>query len=243
MQNQNQAQAQKTTTTPAQEEPLSLDVEPIKFDGLIKSKLITTIGIGKLVWELFKPVFPEYEGCIIQPDQYGQLQITLYFKDKGKLTDTNALKAVTPIGLNQHSSSAYEKIAAINQRFSASKFELTKDAKEILGEFYWVRNNGKVQWSQVVNEVTSQDYNGYSVHLKVTGLDLTRVLRKIYGFKIDGARVDYSVSIIKPIGMDNTGLLQNYLISIQQLDTREVENLAKEVGVIPIQGSIPMLKN
>lgn len=235
-------QNQKVQNQNQQEEPLRLEVTPIKFDGLIKSKLITTIGLGKLIWNLFKPVFPEYEGCVILPDQTGQLQLTLYFKDKGKLADQNLIKAVAPVGMNQPSSSAFERIASINQRLSSKKFELTKDAKEILSEFYWVRNNSKVNWNNFVTEVTSQDYNGYSVHLKVAGLDINRVLRKIYGTKVDGSRVDYAISIVKPIGADASGLLQNYLIAIQQLDTREVENLAKEVGVVPIQGSIPMLK-
>jgi len=226
-----------------QEEPLRMEVTPLKFDGLIKSKLTTTISLGKMIYDLFKSTFPEYEGCVIQPNQYGILQVTLYFKDNGKLTNHKAVKAVAPVGSSQARNSAYDRIASLNQRFSSKKFELTKDAKDILEEFYWTKGNQKVQWNQFVTEIVSQDYNGYSVHLKVTGLDITKILRKIYGSKVDGSRVDYAVSIVKPIGMDGTGLLQNYLISIQQLDTREVENLAKEVGVIPVQGSIPMIRN
>ena len=239
--NQNFNQAGQNTQAPTQE-PLKIDVTPIAFDGLIKSKLISTIGLGKLVWNLFKPVFPEYEGCVILPDQYGQLQVTLYFKDKGKITDSNLVKAIAPVGMTQPTSNAFERIASINQRLSSKKFELTKDAKDILSDFFWVKGNNKVNWSQFVTEVISNDYNGYSVHLKVTGLDINRILRKIYGSKVKGSRVDYSLSIVKPIGVDGSGLLQNYLISIQQLDTREVENLAREIGVIPVQGTIPMLK-
>lgn len=236
-------QNQRVNQQNTQEEPLRIEVTPAKFDGLIKSKVITTIGLGKLVWNLFKPVFPDYEGCVIVPDQHGQLQLTLYFKDKGKLSDPNLVKAVTPIGASQdRTNTALERISSLNLRLSANKFELTKDAKEILSEFYWIRNNGKVNWKQVVSEVKSQDYNGYSVHLKVTGLDINRILRKIYGSKVDGNRVDYQLSIIRAVSSDMSGTLQNYLISIQQLDIKEVESLAREVGAIPVHGTIPMLK-
>ena len=38
------------------------------------------------------------------------------------------------------------------------------------------------------------------------------------------------------------GMNQNYLINIQQLDSREVERLASEIGVVPVQGNIPMVR-
>ena len=222
---------------------LPLNVEPLEFDGVMKSKLTTTISLSKTINQLFRPVFSDYEGCIIAPDQFGQLQVALYFKDKGHAMNSDSIKSLVPVTERVQGSSPIDRIMKINLRNSAKSYDISKDTKDILSEFIYTRGNAKVNWNQHIIEQTERNYNGYSIYVKMIGLDLVRIVRKIYGGKLDGSRIDYNISIIKPIGMDVTGgMNQNYLINIQQLDSKEVERLASEIGVVPVQGNIQMVR-
>lgn len=224
-------------------EPMRLNVEPLEFDGVMKSKLTTTISLSKTINQLFRPVFVDYEGCIIAPDQFGQLQVALYFKDKGQPMNTESIKTLVPVTERVQGSSAIDRIMKMNLRNSSKSYDISKETKDILSEFIYTRGNAKINWNQHIVEQTERNYNGYSIYVKMIGLDLVRLVRKIYGGKLDGSRIDYNISIIKPIGMDVTGgMNQNYLINIQQLDSKEVERLASEIGVVPVQGNIQMVR-
>lgn len=223
-------------------EPLRLVTEPQPFDGVMKSKLTTTLALSKIVNQLFRPVFSDYEGCIIAPDAYGQLQVALYFKDKGMTGSDDKVKSLIPVIERVKGTSAIDRIMQMNLRNSSKAYDLSKDTKDILSEFIYTRGNAKVNWNQHVLEQTERQYNGQIIYVKVVGLDLVRLVRKIYGGKIDGSRIDYNISIIKPIGADVQGINQNFLINIQQLDSKEVERLANEIGIVPQVGTVQMVR-
>ena len=228
---------------PQKQEALRINIEPLEFDGVMKSKLTTTIALSKTINQLFRPIFTDYEGCIIAPDQFGQLQAALYFKDKGMNRREDSIKTLIPVTERVQGTSAIDRITRMNLRNSSKSYDVSKDTKEILSEFIYTRGNSKVNWNQHIVEQTEQAYNGYSIYVKIIGIDIVRLVRKIYGGKINGSRIDYNISVVKPIGMDMTGgANQNYLINIQQLDSREVERLASEIGVVPVQGNIPMVR-
>lgn len=228
---------------PQKQEALRINIEPLEFDGVMKSKLTTTIALSKTINQLFRPIFTDYEGCIIAPDQFGQLQAALYFKDKGMNGREDSIKTLIPVTERVQGTSAIDRITRMNLRNSSKSYDVSKDTKEILSEFIYTRGNSKVNWNQHIVEQTEQAYNGYSIYVKIIGIDIVRLVRKIYGGKINGSRIDYNISVVKPIGMDMTGgANQNYLINIQQLDSREVERLASEIGVVPVQGNIPMVR-
>lgn len=225
-----------------QQEPLRLAIEPQPFDGLMKSKLTTTIALSKTINQMLRPVFSDYEGCIIAPDAYGQLQVSIYFKDKGFSGNSEAIKSLIPVTERVKGSSPIDRIMQINLRNSSKAYDLSKDTKDILSEFIYTRGNAKVNWNQHVVEQTERTYNGAIIYVKVIGLDLVRILRKIYGSKLDGSRIDYNISVIKPVGVDMNGGNQNFLINIQQLDSKEVERLANEIGIVPQMGNIQMVR-
>ena len=225
-----------------QNEPLRLNIEPQPFDGVMKSKLTTTIALSKTINQLFRPIFSDYEGCIIAPDSYGQLQVALYFKDKGMRGTDETIKTLIPVTERVKGTTAIDRVMQMNLRNSSKSYDISKDTKDILSEFIYTRGNSKVNWNQHILEQTERQYNGYTIYVKIVGLDLVRIVRKIYGGKLDGSRIDYNISIIKPIGADVNGFNQNFLINIQQLDSKEVERLANEIGVVPQVGAIQMVR-
>lgn len=222
-------------------EPLRLDIKPMDFDGVMKSKLTTTIALSKTINSVFRKVLTDYEGCIVAPDQFGQLQVALYFKDKGAAMD-GAIKSLIPVTARNQGDKAIDRLMRMNLRNSSKSYDISAETKQILSDFIYTRGNSKVNWNNHIVEQTEQQYNGYSIYVKVIGLDLVRLVRKIYGGKKDGSRIDYNVSIIKPVGVDIAGNNQNFLVNVQQLDSKEVEKLAAEVGLVPTMGSIPMIR-
>lgn len=214
-----------------------LEIESIPFDGLLKSKIISTIDLAKLVNSVFRNALADYEGCIILPTQTGQFDCTLYFKDHGPIRDTAQVKNLISITGPNKSASPVDRIAAFNNRTANKLYMLSEETKQILSEFVITRKNQQINWNQLVFEQAEQAWNANIVYVKVCGIDIVKILKKIYGGKVDGDRRDYNVTLMRPVG------LNNYLISIQQLDTKEVEKLAQSVGIIQTGNSIAMIRD
>lgn len=224
-------------------EPMVLNVEQQEFDGLLKTKLTTTTDVAKMVNRLFKPVFSDWEGCLILPNNAGGFDTFLYFKENG-VKDPNKLTALEHVvQANTNNLTMSQRIQNLNLRYKNKTYELSRDAKDILKEFMPQEKNGKVKWNNFVVEKTQQEYNGYSVHVQITGVDIMKIIRKIYGAQVDGKRTDYTMKVERGIGVVNQqGFFANYLVTIMQLDVREVEKIAQSVGMIPLAGNIPMVK-
>ena len=108
------------------------------------------------------------------------------------------------------------------------------------------RGNQKIKWSQCIEEKWENGYNNSSIVIELKNLDIVRLVKAIYGAKkkvTDEAgneredKVDYAVSIIRPIVngayMPGPNVMDvNFLLSIDQLDVREVENLARKLGAV-----------
>lgn len=239
--NQNRNQGNQNRNQQPKREKAKLVVEPSEFDGLLKSKLTTTLALSRQVNALFRPVFSDFEGSIVTPNQFGQLDVTLFFKDKGNAMD-GQIKSLVPVTETVTGGGAIDRIMRMNLRNSAKSYDFSEETKEVLSDFIYTRGNSNPKWKEHIYEQTEQNYNGYTIYVKVLGIDIVRVLKKIYGNKVNGSFIDYNVSIIKPIGVDNSGANQNYLVNIQQLDSKQVEKLANEIGIIPVSGSIQMVR-
>ena len=215
-----------------------IEIEPIPFDGLLKSKIISTIDLSKLVNSVFRNALADYEGSIILPMQNGQFDCTLYFKDRGPIRgQSDQIKNLVSITGPNRGVSAVDRITAFNNRTSNKLYSLTEETKQILSEFMSVKKGQNINWNQHVFEQTEQTYNANIVYVKVCNIDIIKILKKIYGGKVAGDYCDYNITIIRPTG------LNNYLISIQQLDTKEVEKLAQSVGIIQTGNSIAMIRD
>lgn len=220
-------------------------VETQEFDGLLKSKITTTFDLAKTINGLFRPIFSDYEGCLIYPDQWGVLQLTLFFKDKGE-AGPNQIKNLESVIQKADKNDAMARIRNINNLNSSQKYDLSELTKDALEEFMIGYNpNAKFNWKSSVVELTErQPYNAYSVYVRVNGLDIMKVIKKIYGNKLEnGNYIDYQVNIIKPTASNNMGgMNSNFLINISQLDTKLVEKLCMEVGMVPTTGAIQFIR-
>lgn len=220
--------------------PVKITVdETQEFDGLLKSKITTTFDLAQVVNTLFRPVFNDYEGCTILPDQFGMFQLTLFFKDHGKAENGKIKNIQSIIQKIDDKSNVMQRIQNLNRSNSSSKFELTAETKEALEEFIRRPGNSQnIDWKRYVVETTERtNLGGINIYVKVLNVDLYKILRKIYGSKVDGSYMEYMISMIRPAAQISNGTNTNYIINISQLDTKSVEKLYVEMGMVPTQGT------
>ena len=134
-------------------ENLKIEVEPQEFDGILKSKITTSFDLAQTVNKLFRPIFADYEGCTILPDQFGTFQLTLFLKDKGP-ADNGKIKNVQSVIQKTQKSDVMARIQNLNRANSTSKFELTDETKNALSEFIRKPQNGNIDWKRHVVEIT-----------------------------------------------------------------------------------------
>lgn len=241
----NRGNQQQPNNVTQERKPFYITNDPLPFDGELKSKMTTTVELAKTINSLFRSVLADYEGSIILPNMYGQLELVLYFKDKGGISAEGQIKSLQNANNPLRNGTAFDRISAMNTRNKAKNYDLTPETKEILSEFIFVRQNQKIDWNRHISEQTQQNYNSYTVFVKVIGLDLIRVIRKLYGSKDPEtkSRIDYTVSLIRPVGVSMQGFgNQNFLINISQLNNNEIEKLANEIGLIPAQGQFAIIR-
>jgi hypothetical protein len=225
-------------------EKVRIDVESIPFDGMLKTKMTTTKRLGDVVNALLKPNLHDYEGCTILVNQFGQLTTSLFFVDKGDATDGKIKNIITSTTGKRAAGGIMDRISAMNAINSNKNYVLTKDTQEALEPFMYVRNPKKgVEWDKISFEMTENTYSGYRVYLKVIDVDIIKIIKAIYGKKDKetNSYLDYQINLIRPVSQF-AGDLGNFLISIAQVNNKEVEELCKEINIIPVQGTIPMFR-
>ena len=222
----------------AQREKLKIKVPtPKEFKGTIRSEYITTLELANDINALFKPLIGDYEGCTVMPDPYGQLVISLFLKDKGA---PGVGKALEPIANgSSRGQGGMARIQNINAKFSAKTYQLTQDAKDVFEDFVIKPKNNKIDWNKYAVEVTEQSYGGYTVYMKIINIDVTEILKAIYGVKdASGERLQYQASIVRPINQSV------FLLSIQRLNVSDAQALAEKVGVVsPMNSTIAMVRS
>lgn len=218
--------------------------EKMAFPGTLKTELTTSAKLCELVGELILPIFPDYDGAYVQLVG-GAFQVSVYFRDKvdDKQLADGQYKAVRNTILNKtsKSDSIMDRIRNMNAVNGSKNIMLTEEVKTALEPFMTKVGNAQINWNQCCAEVAENTYGGQYIYMKVTGLDLNKIIREVYGshITIDGTKhlVDYAIQPIRPIGQV-VGNDANYLVNVMQLDNVEVAKLCNSVGIIPVQGQI-----
>lgn len=214
------------------------------------SALITSKELAKHVNTLFKGIFTDYCGCNLTQSQFtGELELTLYFNETSKNDAlTNAIeRSIKPSG------TIAQNLQMITANNRSRMYQLTnegKDALEMLVSNNYKNNKGKVNWGQLVTE--QLDSGSRYQYLVVQGLDINKVVKFMCGSKNkENHKLDYKVLIVRSVndqiqlnatyGGYRPGVI-NYLLSILILDCDEVNRMISQLGMIPNEGQIPMIR-
>lgn len=225
-----------------QREKLRISVEPMEFDGVWKTKIMTTVDLAKIVNGIFRPVFNDFEGSLILLDQFNRLNLTLYFSDKGQAGE-DQYKVLTPANRVGRNSTAAQRILSFKTKNRNKNFNLTNEAKELLIDFMPTKPGKQFNWDTAVFEQQQQTgYNSYNIVVGITGLNLTKIIRMLYRNNSNKGNYDYEITILRPVGTDYGFKQKNYLINIMQFNNAKVQELAEKNGLIAPVGQISMVR-
>ena len=177
--------------------------------------------------------------------------VELHFKPMaaGSINDSDGrVRAFRPIEEGAASDDIVAGLKSIygSMRTSA-KFELTSEAAQILSEFMLPgTDNGKnvdpwkpSSYNTVKAEyVDTPQYGQSPIMVRISGLDLIKIIRKIYGGKSEaGKKVEYGLIPYGPVTPNiNNQMVQsnaNWRVMIMQIDAEKTFDLASEFGIIP----------
>lgn len=209
--------------------------KPLEFKGTINGDITTTVELAKQINKLFKQAFGDYEGCTIGFNQFGQPTATLFFKEKGG-------GDIIPLASPTRGANPNDRIKSMNLRYKNKTYKLSDELKDVLEQFV-DSARGQINWDQKVHEITENGFGGVAaIYVKIDDINVNKILKVMYGGRSEEGRLDYNVTMIKPVGAMHGGFSQTYIIKIDQLDVSKVEKLATQLGVIPSIGTIPMIR-
>lgn len=237
--NNNQQQPQQETRKKAK---LYLE-EPLEFVGTIDGHITTTVDLAKNINTLFNTAFGDYEGSVISQNHLGELTASLFFKDTGAGNIEPLVK--TNVRGSNKSMSPAERVRNMNLRNINKTYTLSEELKEILEQFLNLSPKAKVNWDRMYSEVAERMYGGMNnIYVRVDNININKVLKVLYGSETaNKERLEYNITVIKPIGMGAGGINQNHIIKVDRLNVKEIERLANKVGMMPSVGTIPMIRD
>lgn len=213
------------------------------FPGIARTAYVASNEFCKMVSELFKNVFADFEGCIFEVTQAGDPYISLLF-NHGQYPE-DAVVACTRNGGNASGSNVLDRVRTRDrQLIEGDRYHLTDDAKDALTPLLTARmfKNGNPEWKQITSEWQDRTaINFYNVgaipqYTKVSFIDLNRLCAMIYGLKDEnGDNVEYSVTIAAPLsvmGYQN-GAMQsnmNFMLNITSACQEELSKVYEKLG-------------
>lgn len=245
----NQVKNQNTNNAKKKEFTIKID-ETREFPGVQKSEITTLVDIGKMVNSIFRPVFSDYAGCNLTLAANNSIVTELYFKYTGQSDPDKYTAVARKSDMARTSNNPMQMINNLNNRNSSKQFVLTQPAMDIISEFLYgsVSQNGNINWEKdkygIVTERTqraNQMYNSYVSYVQINHIDINKIIRAIYGKRDGDTKFEYSILPIRELPSVD-GRLRNMLVSITQVNVKEVETLLSKLGgYTPTKDSIPMI--
>lgn len=247
--------SKENNQTQETKKPMYIQVtEHQKFEKLASTTMETTQRIAKRINALFLPVFADYHGAVVystagngnvNPNQ--QFMVELHFKPMalGSVPSDGRVRAFKPI---EEGTAKSDVVAGLKNIYgslrTSAKFQLTEEASQILSEFMLPGINVDPFKPSTFDACKAEyldtpQYGQTPIMVKVLQLDLTKLIRKIYGSKSEeGKRVDYGIIPYGPVMPTMNNQMQavsvaNWRVVIMQIDAEKTFDIASEFGLIP----------
>ena len=220
-------------------EPFTVEIEEhYSFDPISSGKFITSTELCKMVSDLLKGVFSDYEGCIFETNQGMEPTISLIF-NHGDYTGAALPCACERIGSKQVGNTIIDRGRARDlYARNGDRFYLTEDGQDFVRQLIARRfyNNGNLDFKRIVSEIVDRGpmntsfVQQYSQYTKVGFISIDRLCSLLFGTdEENGDRVEYIVNVSAPI---NTGYgATNYVLNITKISAKELSNFCNKIGV------------
>lgn len=233
--------------------------QPETFEAFGKTTRMNSADLSRKICNHFKQTFHEIKGCNMLVLPNGQIAVELYFErnteplPKGKIMNLDSL--IDPVGSGA-GSNLYERMQVTQNRRLGKVFALNNETKLLLSKFMFggknanLPNNNKVWGNEnyvrevhiPVNDPFRRGYNTDRVLVRVSGLDIRRILQEIYGRDIITKTVAnesgdtnyrsearYEVRFIKAMADGS------FIMNIEQFDSAAIEKIFMQENPIPQQ--------
>ena len=246
------------SNTTETKKPLTIEItNPERFEKLAATTMETTQRIAKRINKMFSTVFVDYYGSVVyctagngNVGMNQQFMVELHFKPLalGSVENDGRKRAFKPVEEGKKSDDIVANLKSIYGAIRTSaKFELTDEGAQILSAYMLPGvDNGKnvdpwrsSSYDAVKAEyVDNQTFGQSPIMVRISGLDLIRLIRAIYGPKNEaGKDVQYGVIPYGPVTPNiNNQMVQNaanWRVMIMQIDAEKTFDLASEFGIIP----------
>lgn len=233
--------------------------QPEPFESFGKTTRINSADLSRRIYNHFKQTFHELKGCnmIVLPN--AQIAVEMFFERNteplpdGKIMNLDSL--IDPVGAGSRNN-LYERMQVTQNRFRGKTFALNNETKLLLSKFMFggknanTPNNNKVWGNEnvvreihiPVNDPYRRGYNTDRILMRVSGLDIRRILQELYGRDIitktvasaDGdtnyrSEARYEVRFIKAM-VDGS-----FIMNIEQFDSAAIEKIFMQENPIPQQ--------
>lgn len=234
---------------------------------IIERIVTTTNSLCKLIGNHFKAVLNNYDGCFLDNVKINGTNMTVlsvFFREEAYTNPDKVdviSRLVQPITGSRRGRVGIDAIDRYNARYNKRQYELTEIAKEMFSEIIIpqkrkLKNGGlgvdprtaeySILWDQVVTELQDATmanpyaFNaGVGVLVKISFIDINKVLGKIYGTEKDGEKLIYRLTFGSPVMMKD-GAANNIAI-VERMKRKDSEEIVDYSGRPMFQNSIPRI--
>lgn len=245
---------ENTTNNVKEEKKKGLYIEVLeteKFEPLMSTQLITSHDLSRKINSLFQSVFKDYHGCKIMCNDgvsYSRV-ISSRVSDPAVTAGLNAdgLIADIPAGLlylnlffspSKDNDAPYRALEEIGQSgdmmsklqrvygYNSRRYVMTADAMELLTPY--MPNPKRPNFGNHVFEITEQSMMGqYDILVKVSGINLDKIISKMYG-----SDKDYMCSFSNIAIASN---VEDPVIALNAADPENANEMARKLNVAGIR--------
>jgi len=220
-------------------EPFVVEVDQhYDFDAIADTKFITSNELCKMISDLLKNVFADYEGCMFEVNQGMEPTIALVF-NHGDYSNSELSCACERLGSKQVGNTIIDNARRRDlYNRNGDRFYLTEDGQDFVKQYITRRmyNNGNLDYKRIVSEIVDrgqvnmafqQQFNQFT---KVSYVSIDRLCALLFGTdEENGDRAEYMVSVSAPI---NSGYnTVNYVLNITKVSAKEISNFCNKIGV------------
>lgn len=221
--------------------------EHAPFNGIASTAFVTSNDFLKMVSEIFKATFADYEGCVLETTQGGEPTVALLF-NHGSYGENDTVACERAGGKTSGSSLLDRSRNRDRQLAEGDRYYITEDGKDAILPLLTSRsyNNGKPNWKLLVSEFTERTpqmiYGMGQVpqYTKISQLSLNRLCGLIFGTNVDGDHLEYKVDLSIPVSTYSTfnpQLNTNYMLNIMRVSSAEIEKVYSKLGFGPVMGT------
>lgn len=223
-------------TEKKERKPFKIEIEDhFDFDAIASSKFITSSELCKMVSELLRGVFADYEGCSFETAPGMEPTIALIF-NHNDCTGSPLPVACERAGAKHVGNTIIDRTRERdNSNRNGDRYYLSEDGQDFVKSLICKTkyNNGNIKYRDIVSEVAERTaFQGVNtVYTKVWYIGIDRLCNLLFGSEEDGDKVEYMVGIA-PININQSmfNSVPSYVLNITKVSAKEINNFCNKVG-------------